>query len=99
MPVRVTRGLIRLSHSGMQAVAQEFATRLAMIAFSTATIQGLMTGAAFEPALKHALLALAVFYGLGLAVGELARRIVEDQWQATRNMIDNSSPATSSPAP
>lgn len=80
-------------------MAQEYATRLAMIAFATAVIQGLMTGAAFELALKHALLALAVFFALGLAVGELARRIVEDRWEAARNLSGSHSPDTSSPAP
>jgi hypothetical protein len=79
-------------------VAQEYATRLSMIAFATAVIQGLATGAAFEPALKHALSALALFFGLGLVVGELARRIVEDRWQASRNTDENSIPQSPSPA-
>lgn len=59
-------------------MAQEFAVRLASIAFATATLQGAITGADFQSTLKTALVVLAVFYGLGFLCGEIARRIVEE---------------------
>ena len=63
-------------------MAQAYAVRLALIAFATAAIQGLMRGAAFEPALKLALIAAAAFYGLGWFLGELGRRIVVEGVEA-----------------
>ncbi|MBI3861713.1 MAG: hypothetical protein HY290_07440 [Planctomycetia bacterium] len=60
------------------AVANDYAVRLALIAFATAVIQGLCTRAAFEPALKTALAATAAFYVLGWVCGEMARRLVEE---------------------
>jgi hypothetical protein len=60
------------------AVANDYAARLALIAFATAAIQGLFTRAAFEPALKTALAATAAFYVLGWLCGEMARRLVEE---------------------
>ena len=59
-------------------MAHEFAVRLASIAFATATLQGVITGAGFQPTLKTALVVLAAFYGLGFLCGEIARRIVEE---------------------
>ena len=55
-----------------------FASRLSLIAFATASARGVMTGADFTGTLKAALIAAAVFYGLGLIFGDLARRVVED---------------------
>jgi hypothetical protein len=63
-------------------VAQEFAVRLALIAFITASVQSVMRGAAFEPGLKSALAAGAVCYGLGWICGDLARRIVAESVHA-----------------
>lgn len=79
-------------------MANDYAVRLALIAFATAAIQGLFTRAAFEPALKTALAATAAFYVLGWLCGEMARRLVEEGVQ--RN--DKQQPATapgSSPYP
>jgi hypothetical protein len=59
-------------------VAVQFASRLSLIAFATMSVRGIVTGADFEGALKTALLAAAAFYGLGLIVGEMARRVVEE---------------------
>lgn len=59
-------------------MAHEFAVRLAAIAFATATLQGVITGAEFQQTLKLALVILGVFYGLGYLCGEIARRIVEE---------------------
>jgi hypothetical protein len=66
------------------AVAQEYAVRLALIAFATAAIQGLVTRAEFQPALKLALGAAFAFYVLGWLCGEMARRIVEESVQLNR---------------
>ena len=66
-------------------MAHEYAVRLALIAFATAAIDGLATRAAFEPALKLALAALAAFYALGWLCGELGRRIVEESVQLGQN--------------
>ena len=63
-------------------MAQEFAFRLALIAFITAAVQGLICGAAFEPGLKSALGASAVCYLLGWVCGDLARRVVEESVHA-----------------
>ena len=59
-------------------MASLFASRLSLIAFATVSIRGVITGTEFEGTLKSALIAAAVFYGLGLVVGELARRVIED---------------------
>ena len=59
-------------------MAHEYAVRLALIAFATAAIQGLAQRAAFEPALKLALVAAAGFYVLGWLCGEMAQRVVEE---------------------
>ena len=59
-------------------MASLFASRLSLIAFATVSVRGVITGAEFEGTLKSALFAAVVFYGLGLVVGELARRVIED---------------------
>jgi len=83
------------------AVAQEYAVRLALIAFATAAIQGLVMRADFQPALKSALAAAFAFYVLGWLCGEMARRIVEEsvalvrsQAAAPANTSTQSSPAS-----
>ena len=69
------------SATGTTAVANDYAARLALIAFATAAIHGLCMRAAFEPALKTALAATAAFYMLGWLCGEMARRLVEESVQ------------------
>lgn len=59
-------------------MARQFATQLALIAFSTASVRGLISGADFEGTLEAALIAMGVFYVLGFVFGELARRVVEE---------------------
>jgi len=49
-----------------------------MIAFATASLRAMLTGAGFELGIKTAIAAGAGFFGLGLVVGELARRVVEE---------------------
>ena len=79
-------------------MAHDYGVRLALVAFATATIQGLLARSAFEPALKLALGAAAGFYCLGWLCGEMARRIVEESVQAPASG-QPSSPTSSSPAP
>lgn len=59
-------------------MAKNLAARLAMIAFATASLNGALDGVAVEATLKAALQALAMFYVLGLLVGEVARHLVEE---------------------
>jgi uncharacterized membrane protein len=66
-------------------VAKQFACRISLIAFATATIRGAISGADFEGTISAALLALALFFGIGLVCGELARRLVEEH---VRNEVD-----------
>jgi len=63
-------------------VAGHFASRLSLIAFAAAIVQGLIDRAEFQGTLQTALLLLAVFFGLGFVVGEIARRVVEEGVQA-----------------
>lgn len=60
----------------------QFASRLALIAFAAATVRGLLEGTDFRGTLTGALMALAVFFGLGLILGELARRLAEETARA-----------------
>ena len=62
-------------------MAHVYAVRLALIAFATMAIQGVVQRADFESALKHSLMAAAAFYALGWICGELGRRIVEESVQ------------------
>jgi len=81
------------------AVAHEYAVRLALIAFATATIQGMATRAAFEPALKLALGAAAAAFVLGWLCGEMARRVVEESVQiAARREAPSHTPSSASPS-
>ncbi|MCH7990609.1 MAG: hypothetical protein IID46_15825 [Planctomycetes bacterium] len=59
-------------------VASQFAARVSLIAFAMATLRGAIIGANFDDAMNSALFAALVFFGLGLIVGELARRTVEE---------------------
>jgi hypothetical protein len=81
-------------------VARQFASRLALIAFTAASLRGLISGADFQGTLQTALIAMAVFYGLGLVLGELARRVVEEHVVAewARLTADRESHALSEPA-
>jgi hypothetical protein len=48
------------------------------LGFAVLTIRGLITGADFEGTLKWALAAAALFFPLGLVIGDLARKLAED---------------------
>jgi hypothetical protein len=59
-------------------VATQFAKRLALISFATAALRGLFGEADFFATMQTALVSLGAFYVLGLVLGEVARRIVEE---------------------
>jgi hypothetical protein len=63
-------------------VSTQFARRLSLIAFATAVLRGLLGQADFFGTIQTALVALGVFYVLGLVVGEAARRMVEENAKA-----------------
>ncbi len=63
-------------------MAVQFAIRLSLIAFATTSVRGLINGADFQGTIQTALIATAVFYGLGFVLGELARRLVEENVRA-----------------
>jgi hypothetical protein len=79
------------------AVAHEYAVRLALIAFATASIQGIATRADFEPALKLALSAAAAAFVVGWLCGEMARRIVEESVQPAAGREEPSPAPASAP--
>lgn len=59
-------------------MATQFASRLALIAFATVSVRGVIEFADFHVTLSAALKIAAVFFGFGLVVGELARRTAEE---------------------
>jgi hypothetical protein len=63
-------------------VATQFASRLALIAFATAALRGVICEADFFGTIQTALVALGTFYVLGLVVGDVARRTVEENVEA-----------------
>lgn len=70
-------------------VALHVACRLALIAFATVTIQGVLEGAAFEAVILSALQIGAGVFFTGLLIGEVTRRLIEDMVQATvRRILD-----------
>lgn len=77
-------------------MAVQYACRLAWIAFATASLHGLLAGSDFQGALWSALIAAAAFYGIGLAFGDLARRLIEEHVEAelAREETANASPPT-----
>ena len=52
------------------------------------SVRGILTGADFEGALKAALIAATIFYGFGLLLGELARRVIEENVARELAMLD-----------
>ena len=60
-------------------LGSQYAFRLSLIAFATAALRGLMAGSDFEGTMHSALMILALFFALGWIIGELARRVVEEQ--------------------
>ncbi len=63
-------------------MAMAFGLRLSLIAFSVIAFDGLLRGGTFEDTVRLALIVGAVFWGLGLLMGEVARRVVEENVEA-----------------
>ena len=63
-------------------MAVQYASRLSLVAFATAAVRGLLMRSELVAALQASLLAAAAFYGLGLLLGDLARRLVEEHARA-----------------
>ena len=63
-------------------MAWQFATRLAMITFATVCLRGMLLGSEFPGTIRSALYAGAGFYCLGVILGEIARRVVEESVQS-----------------
>jgi hypothetical protein len=59
-------------------VAEQFAPRLALIATMTVFGRGMFAGGDFAGTVKTAAVAAVVFFVLGLLVGEIARRLIEE---------------------
>ena len=63
-------------------VAWQFATRISMITFATVCLRGMLSGSEFLGTIRTALFAGAGFYCLGVILGEIARRVVEESVQS-----------------
>lgn len=59
-------------------MALHVASRLALIAFATVAMRGVLDRAGLEATLNAALFAGAILFPFGLVLGELARRLIED---------------------
>ncbi|QDU78385.1 hypothetical protein Pla110_00860 [Polystyrenella longa] len=59
-------------------MAVQFAARLALIAFAAANLQGSLTGSDLSGTLQTALIVAALFFLAGLVIGDLSRRVVEE---------------------
>ena len=59
-------------------MALHTACRLALIAFATVALRGTLDGSEFRTVLILAIKIGAAFFGIGMIIGELARRLMED---------------------
>ena len=59
-------------------MAHDVASRLALLAFAAAGVQGLLALGDFEGTVITGLKSAAMFYALGYLVGELGRRLAEE---------------------
>lgn len=59
-------------------MALHTACRLALIAFATVALRGTLDGSEFRTVLILAIKIGAAFFGIGMIIGELARRLLED---------------------
>ncbi len=59
-------------------MALHVASRLALIAFATVAMRGVLDRAGLEATLHAALVASAIVFPIGLVLGDLARRLIED---------------------
>jgi hypothetical protein len=63
---------------GNQRVAKQFAIRLSLIMFAVSVIESAVIGEPFHAGLTAAGTKALCFFGIGLLVGEIARRVVEE---------------------
>jgi predicted translin family RNA/ssDNA-binding protein len=63
----------------VQSIAHQFGSRMALISVFTTAIHGIMIGSGFEGTIKSTFFIAIACYLLGLIVGEMGRRLVEDQ--------------------
>jgi len=70
-------------------VAKMFATRLSLIAFTVAVIEAIVLGQSFQDGLVAAGTRAAWFFGIGLIVGEICRRVVEENAAAEFASLGN----------
>lgn len=59
-------------------MALHTACRLALIAFATVALRGALDGSEFRTVLILAIKIGAAFFGIGMIIGELARRLLEE---------------------
>ncbi len=64
-------------------MALHYAFRLSLIAFATESVRGIFSHADFIGATQSALIAAVLFFGLGLVLGEVATRLVEESARAS----------------
>ncbi len=64
-------------------MALHYAFRLSLIAFATESVRGIFSHADFIGATQSALVAAIIFFGLGLVLGEIATRLVEESARAS----------------
>ena len=66
-------------------MSKQLAIRLSLIAFCVTSLDGVLCGSDSLSTLKSALVTMAGFFVMGLALGELARRLIEEH---VREQID-----------
>lgn len=59
-------------------VAIDVSSRLALIAFATVALRGVLDGATFEATVTGALTAAVILWPIGFGLGDLGRRLVDD---------------------
>ncbi len=64
-------------------MALHYAFRLSLIAFATESVRGIFSHSDFIGATQSALVAAIIFFGLGLVLGEIATRLVEESARAS----------------
>lgn len=64
-------------------MALHYAFRLSLIAFATESVRGIFSHADFIGATQSALVAAVIFFCLGLVLGEVATRLVEESARAS----------------
>lgn len=64
-------------------MALHYAFRLSLIAFATESVRGIISHTDFIGAVQSAFMAAAIFFGLGLILGEVATRLVEESSRAS----------------